>query len=385
MYPGWRRSVAIGVSAIALTMAGTAPSQPRPSRPTDRQVAADLGQCFEQQAALLPFSGVVLLDRGGEPFERASGTADAEEVTRIDRVTQFRLASVQKVLTRVAIGQLVDRKRLELDSPVGRYVKGLPAEIAAATLEQLLQHRSGVASLTRMSPEIMETLGSARNARDLLPLIVAEPPEFRPGQGEAYSNGGYLLLGIVIETVTGKDYGRYLEEEVYRPLGMSSSGLRSGAATAVRKSKMIPGRPPSDTPRPTRPPVEPLGTAAGDGVSTAEDLMRLGKALLSDSLLKPATKARVFPPTPGGPWRIGQSGGNIGTNADFAVYPESRLVSVVLSNYDPPAGDAMGLVLRRAALGAGCKPLSESEAPGPRRGPPPPRPGQPAKSGILEQ
>jgi CubicO group peptidase (beta-lactamase class C family) len=370
MKVGWRRTLMIGVCAMAIG-SGAAWSQAGKSRPP--RGLAEAGQCFERQAALIPFSGVVLLDLNGSVFERAAGTADAEEQTKVTRSTQFRLASVQKVLTRIAIGRLVDRKQLEFDAPVGRYVKGLPAEFAAITVDQLLHHRSGIAGFTRMSRETMEALASARSARDLLPLIVAQPLEFRPGEKEAYSNGGYLLLGVVIEAVTGKEYGEYLEETIYRPLVMSSTGLTSGPATAVRKSKMMPGQPASTTPRPTRPPIEPRGTAAGDGVSTADDMMKLGKALLSDSLLKAPTKARLFPAKPGEPWRLGQSGGNIGTNTDFAVYPESGLVSIVLSNFDPPAGDAMGLVMRRAALGQGCIPLREEDAPGPRRGPPPER------------
>ena len=141
---------------------------------------------------------------------------------------------------------------------------------------------------------------------------------------------------------------------------------------------MVPGEPLLAAPRPLLVQREPRGSPAGDGVTTADDMVRLGRALLGDTLLRPATKARLFPARPGEPWRIGQSGGSIGINTDLAIFPQSGLISVVLSNFDPPAGDLMGFVLRKAALGEGCTPLREEDRPSPmmRRLPPPPQ-GQP--------
>jgi CubicO group peptidase (beta-lactamase class C family) len=377
----WKSLAAVGGSALVLGNAVGAPGDPRPA-PAALVTDADLARCFDQQAGLVPFSGVLVLDRGGTGFLRTAGTTDPEEQLPVTRTTPFRLASVQKVLTRIAIGKLVDQGRVAFDAPVGRYLQGLPAELAAVTVDQLLHHRSGVASFTRMPPDMLDKLASASTARELLPLITAEPLEFRPGEREGYSNGGYWLLGAVIEAVTGKAYGEYLAESIYRPLGMAASGLVSGPETAVRKTRMLPGQPPLPTARAVRPPREPLGTPSGDGVSTADDMLKLGRALLSDTFLQPSTKARLFPRRAGEPWRIGQSGGNIGTNTDFAVFPESNLISVVLSNYDPPAGEAMGRVMRQAALGMGCSPIRAEDMPGPglRLGPPP-APGGPPRVG----
>lgn len=388
MLKGWKRPVAITVSAIAL---GNCISSRGGARAgvSGGPSEGELARCFEEQAKLLPFSGVVSLAGPGMRFARMAGTMDAEEQTPVTNTTQFRLASVQKVLTRIAIGKLLEQGRLDLGAPVSRYLTGLPAELGAVTLDQLLQHRSGVASFTRFGPETLDRLASASTARELVPLLVAEPLEFPPGERERYSNGGYWILGAVIEAVSNMSYGEYLQESVFRPLGMSGTGLTSGPGTAIRKTRMQPGQPPLPAPRPMRPPREPRGTPSGDGVSTAEDMMKLGRALLGDSLLKATTKARLFPARQGEPWRIGQSGGNIGTNTDFAVFPQSGLISVVLSNFDPPAGDAMGRVMRQAALGMGCRPLRAEEVPGPggpRAGPGPggrPRmePGPPAQGG----
>jgi CubicO group peptidase (beta-lactamase class C family) len=185
------------------------------------------------------------------------------------------------------------------------------------------------------------------------------PLEFRPGEREAYSNGGFQALGAIIETVSGKDYGDYLQEAVFRPLGMASTSLLADERTAVRYSKMGPGTTQSEwtaiVARQERP-----GHAAGSGVSTADDMMKLAKALLGDQLLSPPIKARIFP-RQGDVWRIGQAGGTMGTNAEFGAYPENGWAIVVLSNFDPPAGELMGEVLRNLLLGKGCTPLSPSD------------------------
>jgi CubicO group peptidase (beta-lactamase class C family) len=371
--------IAAGIAAASF--AGCARAAEPPRRPVQAATFQDdLARCYQEQASLLPFSGVVLVERGGDSFVRTVGSVDAGDTIPIARDSRFRLASVQKVLTQVAIGQLVDRGLIDLDAPVGRYVQGLPSEVAAVTIDQLIQHRSGVASFTRMDPPMMDALLAARSARDLVPLVASRPLEFRPGQGQGYSNGGYWLLGAVIESVTGKEYGQHLEEALFRPLGMSATGLVSGPETVGRRTKMVPGQPPTATFRPVRPPQEPRGTPSGDGVSTADDMVKLGRALLGNRLLSDRTKARLFLRRAGEPWRFGQSGGNIGTSTDFAVYPESGLISIVLSNYDPPTGDAMGRVLRQAALGEGCRPLRESDVPGPQRRPPPPGGANPAQT-----
>lgn len=360
-------------SSLAFILAATAAAFPAPAvAGLDRDA---LSACYEAQSRLVPFSGVVLAERGGESFFRASGVMDAEEQVPMSRDARFRLASVQKVLTRVAIGRLAATGKVDLEAPVGTYVRDLPAAIAAVTVDQLLQHRSGVASLTRLTPDTGAVLRKAKNARDLLPAIVSQPLEFRPGERQQYSNGGYYLLGAVIEAVSGQDYGAYLEEAVYRPLGMTATNLLPDSRTAVRRTRTVPGQPPLDSPRPILSQSEQRGNPAGGGVTTADDLLKLGAALIGDVFLPPQVKQRLFPRN-GDVWRIGQSGGTIGTNTDFAVYPADGLTVVVLSNFDPPTGELMGEVMREAARGKPCKPLSPADRPSPflRLAAPPPSP-----------
>ena len=125
-----------------------------------------LAHCMAEQAKQLPFSGVVAAGQGEARFVRASGHADAQGRTPLGRDTPFRLASVGKVLTRVAVGLLIDAGKLRLDDPVRRHLPELPEAFSPITLAQLLEHRSGVAAMTRPDFADAPTLAGAQTARE---------------------------------------------------------------------------------------------------------------------------------------------------------------------------------------------------------------------------
>ncbi|MBW0006818.1 MAG: beta-lactamase family protein [Sphingomonas sp.] len=360
-------NVALASAALAILPAAAPP--PAAASMEDR-----LGHCFDQQSAKVPFSGIVAASDGTARFERAAGFADAAGTRRPTSDAPFRLASVQKVLTQIAIAQLVDARKLDLAAPVGRYLGGLPPQLAAVTIDQLLHHQSGVASLTMLNPEIAQVLISARSARDLVPLVAAQPLAFAPGSRTEYSNGGYFLLGAVIEATSGQSYGDYLQSHVFRPLDMTHSSLTPDGKAVIRYTRMSPAGL-AETPRPVTAGLPDLpASAAGDGLSSASDMLALGRALVGDKLVSKTTKERIFQQK-SSPWRIGQSGGSIGTNTDFAVFPESGWVVVTLSNYDPPAGELMGEVMSKMATTGTCQPLGAEDRPSPFRmiTPPPAR------------
>ncbi|MDQ4088593.1 MAG: beta-lactamase family protein [Pseudomonadota bacterium] len=349
-----------GIGAAIFTAAAWAGGAPAATA-----TPANLAACFEAQAARLPFSGVVMAVHGDEEFFRTSGALGPDGGTP-QRDTPYLLSSVTKVLTAVAIGQLVDQGRIALDATVGTYLPDLPAHLAQVTIEQLLQHRGGVAPMTELTPEYVQALRTATTARQLVPLVASRPPAFSPGERQGYSNGGYMLLGAVIEAVTGRSYAEHLEQSLFVPLGMTASRIEMDARTAPPMSRLLGPGGPAPSPQSLAGRVPPRGTPAGNSVSSAADLARLGRALLGDELLRPETKARIFPRN-GEVWRIGQAGGSPGSNADLAVLPDHGWVVVTLSNYDPPAGQVMGEVLRGVALGRGCHTLSEQDRPSPLR------------------
>lgn len=359
----------MSVMRLACLMAATIASASAAAAPD----AAQFEQCFAQQAAKTPFSGIVLASDGHALFQQASGFVDAAGTRAPNAETPFRLASVQKVLTATAIGQLVDRGEVALDAPVGKYLDGLSPDLAKVTIDQLLHHQSGAASMTMLNPQIAETLQSAKSAKDLVPLVASQPLAFPPGSRTEYSNGGYLLLGAVIEAVSSKTYGDYLQAEIFAPLHMTHSAFAAPADTATRYSRISPGGM-LDRPRAMTGGMHSAPTAAGDGVSSAADMLVLGRALAGDQLLSNSVKERIFQ-RKAAPWRIGQSGGAPGTNTDFAVYPENGWVVVTLSNNDPPGGELMGEALRKVATGGPCIPLGAGDRPSPFKliTPPPPK------------
>lgn len=358
-------------AAALLGASATLLAQPAP--PFAPSVAA----CYASQAAATPFSGLVLAERGRESFLQTAGTLDGGRAPT--RATPYRLASVGKIFTQVAIGQLVDRGRIALDAPIGTYLPELPPALAAVTVEQLIQHRSGIAGNIMFTPEVRARMLSARSARDLLPLVVDQPLAFPPGTQTQYSNGGYFVLGAIIEAVSGRAYADYLRDNLFRPLGMTRSGLAGVAGTAPSMSRLQgPGQPPLERPAVLRGLADLPGNPAGDSVSTADDLSRLARALIGHRLLSDATKARLFPRR-AGVWRIGQAGGRQGANTYFMVYPESGGALIVLTNYDPPGGELMGEALGALFSGQPCRPLTEADRPSPlqiirRPGQPQPQP-----------
>jgi D-alanyl-D-alanine carboxypeptidase len=314
-----------------------------------------LAQCLAEQAQRLPFSGVVAAGQGEARFVQARGHADAPGRTPLGQETPFRLASVGKVLTRVAVGLLVDAGKLKLDDPVRRHLPELPESFAPITVAHLLEHRSGVAALTRPEFADAPTLAGAQTARDLVALVGGKPLAFEAGSREQYSNGGYLLLGAVMEAASGERYRDYLQRALFTPLGMKGAGFEPGPNAAVPLTRMgPPGQPPAATPQPRREFPEFKATSAGDALSSAADLATLAQALVGDRLLSASAKAAVFP-RGAGVWRLGQLGGMAGSNTAFYVFPETQSWLIVLSNFDPPGGERMAAALLPVLSGEACK------------------------------
>lgn len=360
---------------LSILLAAPLVHAPAVAQPAAAAPAAvpDLAACFAAQNARAPFLGLVAAELGDAHFLQTAGQVGSGPPTR---ATQYRLASVGKVFTQVALARLIDQGRIRMDAPIGTYLPELPPAFAAITVEQLVHHRGGVAHGLRLDPQSVAIMRSAHSAHDLLPLVVNEPLAFPPGSQTQYSNGGYYLLGAIIEAVTHKTYGEFLQSELFAPLGMTRTGLVAGPETAMSLSMMAPpGAPPPSEPAPMRGFPDLPATPAGDAVSTADDLVRLGRALLGGRFVTRATLEQIFLRRAGA-WGIGQAGGRPGANTWFMALPDRNATLVVLTNYDPPAGELMGEVLTAHLNGAPCRPVSAAERPAPliirRPGPPPP-------------
>jgi D-alanyl-D-alanine carboxypeptidase len=338
-----------------------------PSTPlTPEEFAAELEQRMLDAATEDEFSGVVLVARGGKPiFQKALGLADREQGIPNQLNTQFNIASMTKMFTAVAILQLVQAGKLALNDPLGKHLKGYPnADVAQqVTIEHLLTHTGGTGDIH--GPEFDEHRRELRTLGDYVKLFGKRGLAFAPGSQWEYSNYGFILLGAVIERVTGQSYYDYVARRVYAPAGMKNTGsfpvaqnvpLRSVGYTRFRRE----GTPATPGAKwfPNSAMLSYRGTSGGGGYSTVGDLLAFANALEQHRLLDAKhtellTTARSGPAkaanyaygfsdqTSRGVRCFGHGGGGPGVNGQLMICRprgvDQSFVVAALANLDPPA------------------------------------------------
>lgn len=327
------------------------PEALRPARLDTAAAIAALAARADAVAAQDKFSGVLLVAQGdGVLLQRAWGQADraAHQPNTLD--TKFRLGSMNKMITAVAILQLVQAGKLTLDGSIGDYLKDYPnADVRKVTLRQLLSHRGGTGDI--FGPDYERERTHLRTHADYLKLYGERGLTHVPGAERRYSNYGFVLLGAIIEAASGQSYYDYVDQHIYAPAGMRNSGslpeneVVAGRARAYQRENgqwvdaadTLPWR----------------GTSAGGGYSTAGDLLRFARALQAGTLVDAKLLAEATQPTEGrygygfaagkfedAAW-YGHGGGAPGMNADFRVFPGLNRVVIALSNFDPEAAERM--------------------------------------------
>jgi CubicO group peptidase (beta-lactamase class C family) len=324
---------------------------------TDAEVISQVRSLVDQAAADDSFSGAVLLAKDGKPiFERAVGFANKETKASNNTDTRFNLGSIDKSFTSIAIAQLAQQGKLRFTDTVAKYLPDYPNKAVAekVTIHQLLTHTSGLGDYLGS-----ESLGQLKSLREILPLFANAPLLFEAGTKLQYSNAGYVVLGLVIEKISGISYYEYVSSHIFKPAGMDRTGSferdQKLPDLAVGYTRMGPDGPQTGPRRPNTSTLAGKGSSAGGGYSTVEDLLRFANALSSNKLLSPEYAEIVF--TGGGPQKapgpgrgygfmqgvmngvrvIGNGGGGPGVNAMFRTYVGRGYTVVVLSNYDPPA------------------------------------------------
>jgi D-alanyl-D-alanine carboxypeptidase len=300
------------------------------------------------------FSGAVRVSWHGQLlFEHAYGFADREHQFPNTLETKFNLGSINKVFTKLAIAQLAERGKLSLTDPLIRYLPDYPnPEVAKKiTLEQIANHSSGLGDIfTERFPSLRDKLTSLSA---YLPLFADKPLEFEPGARSSYSNAGYVVLGLVVERVSGLDYYTYVRQNLFTPTQMKDTDSYPLAeATPNRAIGYTTGDgegSKSGTRRPNFDRLPARGSSAGGGYSTVGDLARFAKALSGNRLAGPAwTRWAIGGPSPkpGAPAEktalppldLGAAGGSPGLNAVLEIEGGGeKWTVVVLSNYDPPS------------------------------------------------
>lgn len=323
---------------------------------------APVASLMRSDAEAERFGGVALVVNGDNVLlEQAAGYALRWANLPITRDTRFALASTSKLFTVVAIGQIVEFGLASLDDPI---IKFLPEHVhrtgwSSVTLRHLLAHSSGFGSY--WGPEFDARRTGLIKVQDYFQLFEQTPLAFAPGSKFEYSNVGFILLGAIIERISGQDYCDYIQQHVFDPAGMLDSGFFEADADtpnlAVGYTYRRLGDDPSRGAARTNTHFKPFkGSPAGDAVSTAPDMVRFAQALLHAKILKRATFDQFCVPLhtmaspPGVPPMqlglgfmviegdkgtvIGHSGGHAGTSTFVFVEPTTGVISVLLSNVD---------------------------------------------------
>ena len=324
---------------------------PEEYKPKRMEMAALLAEGKSRLQALDAsgkLSGTLLVAKGGNVLlEWSGGYANRENRVAIDKSTKFRLASLNKMFTAVAILQLVEAGKLSLDDTVARHLQTYPNQTVAAsiTIRQLLNHTSGTGEI--FTEEYAKQSASIKTLTDYWRLFSAEPLKFKPGSEDKYSNYGYILLGSIIEAASGQSYYDYVDEHIFKVAGMVSTGSEPEAT-------LVPGRAAPYTKvdgqwKDDSASLPWRGTSAGGGYSTVGDLLNFANALAKGTVLSPKSYEAATSPQNNKAWygygfmvsgqgdrrQFGHEGGASGANAVFLVYPSKEYVVIGLSNFDP--------------------------------------------------
>lgn len=339
-----------------------APALPASAAQGAEPLAQQIDDYIQGLVAADRFSGVVLVAKDGETlFEQAYGLANQETQIPNQIDTRFSFASVGKMFTAVAVAQLVEKGKLAYTDPISRYLPQYPAAVARqVTIEQLLTHRSGIPDFFADWARFQEVKASTNPQRDYLPLFMNEPLDFTPGERFAYSNSNYLLLGAIIEQVSGLTYETYLQTHIFAPADMTATSLAAAGIAerllAQPYTELDADLQLVDGPRQLATTFQgAVGSAAGGGYTTVGDLLRFDQALRAHQLLSAdATAAlltaRVDYERPGyryaygfivreqgGEHFVGHSGGSHGVDAQFEMDRSHGYTVILLANYEQVA------------------------------------------------
>ena len=301
------------------------------------------------------FMGSVLVAQDGKVvLNKGYGFANLEWDVPNTPTSKYRLGSLTKQFTAACILLLEERGKLKIDDPVKKYMPDAPAAWDKVTIFHLLTHTSGIPSFTGF-PDYAASEPFPSTPEKLVARFRDKPLEFQPGEKWNYSNSGYVLLGYLIEKISGQTYSQFVQENIFTPLGMKVSGYDSNSA-------IIPHRAAGYTPIPNG--IKNAGyidmtipLSAGGLYSTTEDLLRWEQGLMGGKLLSPASLQKMTTPfkqdyafgigvhTEKGHKIIDHNGGIEGFNTILQYYPESKLTIIVLANLNGQAPEAIAAKL----------------------------------------
>lgn len=321
----------------------------------EKELTSVLRAEIERHAAADRFAGAALIARNGSPvFAEAYGLADRKRKIPNTLETRFRLGSMTKMFTATAVIQLVEAGELDLSARVGEYLPKYPntAVSELVTVEHLLTHTGGTGDF--FGPEFHRHRRKLKTLADYLSRWGSAQLRFPPGSRWEYSNFGFIILGLLIEAISGQNYYDYIREHIYTPAEMTRSGAepedRDIEDRSIGYTKMRPNS--GGKWQPNTNVLSYRASSSANSYSTVRDLVKFATAIEQHKLLgsyhtELLTRPRIE--TPGGRYAYGFLTGTIngarffghsgyapGMNGDLKIWPESGFVAAVLTNLDPP-------------------------------------------------
>jgi CubicO group peptidase (beta-lactamase class C family) len=320
-----------------------------------------MDQVVQSYVSNKQFMGSVLVARGNDVlFSKGYGSANLEWQIPNAPSTKFRLGSLTKQFTAASILLLEERGKLKVEDPVKKYLPDAPAAWDKMTVFHVLTHTAGIPNFTSF-PDYPSSEPFSTTPEKLVARFRDRSLDFEPGERMNYSNSGYVLLGYLIERISGQSYEKFVQENIFAQLGMKDSGYDSNSAVIARRAA---GYAPS--------PNGPVNAgfihmsipfAAGALYSTTEDLLRWEQGLFGGKLLSAASLQKMTTAfkndyafglqvhTVNGRKVIDHNGGIEGFNTALAYYPEDKLTVAVLGNLNGPAPDQIARTLASVAHG----------------------------------
>lgn len=333
---------------------------------TPSTVQEKIAAYVKAQQEVNRFSGAVLVAQKGKVlFRQGVGMAnhDYEQPNRPE--TKFRLGSLTKQFTAMAILLLEQESKLRLEDSITKFVPDLPAAWKDVTLHHLLTHTSGIPEHTSL-PGFMEKTKRPMTPAQIVALVRDKPVDFAPGDKFKYCNTGYILLGMVVETVSGQKYEDFLRQRIFTPLGMQNTGYDHNRATVKHRATGYAFQ--GDQYRQAEYLDMSIPYAAGALYSTVDDLLLWDQALYTDKLLPQDALRKMFTPPAQRTYALGWGvaprynrichthGGSIhGFVTTLSRYPDDRLLVVVLCNNQSAGMAVRGMDRALAAIVLGEK------------------------------
>jgi len=306
----------------------------------------------------VPGISVAVVQNGQPVWSAGFGMSDLEDFTPATSSTLYRLGSISKPITAVAILQLYERGKLDLDAPVQKYCPAFPQKDSPITSRQLLAHLGGIRHYNKDGKGDVPD-DSARHfatMEESLHLFASDPLLSKPGTQFHYSTYGYTLLGCVLEGAASQKYTDFVRENVFRPAAMEHTQADDFFAVVPHRTRWY-HRDKTGAVRNAGVLDSSYKIPGGGLISSADDMANFEAAILADKLVKRTTRDlmwTVAQPTEGKPshyalgWFVadkfgvrtaGHSGGQQGTDTDIIIVPDRGLGVVVLANMDNVATD----------------------------------------------